>query len=87
MVIVDDVEGDGERKENGEDSDGEEVAIEKEIEDNENNEFSEDAEDGPGEAVGEKAFEDAEGMMRFMIRRCRAGGRLGGRCAAGGFRC
>lgn len=87
LVVVDNVEGDGEGKENGEDSDGEEVAIEKEIEDNENDEFGQDAEDSPGEAVGEKAFEDAEGMMRLMIRRCRAGGRLGRRRAARGFRC
>lgn len=87
LVVVDNVEGDGEREENGEDSDGEEVAIEKKIEDNENDEFGEDAEDGPGKAVGEEAFEDAEGMMRFIIRRCRAGGGLCGRCAARGFRC
>lgn len=87
LVIVDNVEGDGERKENGEDSDGEEVAIEKEIEDNENDKLGQDAEDSPGKTVGEEAFEDTEGMMRLMIRRCRAGGGLGGRCAAGGFRC
>lgn len=87
LVVVDDVEGDGERKENGEDSDGEEVAIKEEIENNKNNKFGQDAEDSPGKTVGEEAFEDAEGMMRLMIRRCRAGGGLGGRCAAGGFRC
>lgn len=78
MVVVDDVEGDGEREENGEDSDGEEVAIKKEIEDDENDEFGEDTENGPGKAVGEETFEDAEGMMRLMIRRCRTGGWLCG---------
>lgn len=87
LVVVDDVKGDGERKENSEDGDGEEVAIEEEIENNENDKLGQDAEDGPGEAVGEKTFEDAEGMMRLMVRRCRAGGGLGGRCAARGFRC
>lgn len=87
MVVVDDVESDGEREENGEDSDGEEVAIEKKIEDDEDDKLGQDAEDGPGKAVGEEAFENTEGMMRLMIRRCRAGGGLGRRRAAGGFRC
>lgn len=63
LIIIDDVEGDGEGEEDGEDSDGEEVAVEEEVENYENDELSENAEDSPSEAVGEKAFEDAEGVV------------------------
>lgn len=63
LIIIDDVEGDGEGEEDGKDGDREEVAVEEEVEDDENDEFGENAEDSPGETVGEEAFKDAEGVM------------------------
>ena len=67
LVIIDDVEGDGEGEKDGEDSDGEEVAIEEEIEDDKNEEFGENAKDGPSEAVREEAFEEAKGVMLVLL--------------------
>ncbi len=56
MIIIDDIEGDGEGEENGENGDREEVAIEKEVEGDKDDEFGEDDKDSPSEAVGEEAF-------------------------------
>lgn len=66
MIIVDDVEGDGEREENSKNGDGEEIAVEEEVENDKNDEFSKNTEDSPSEAVGKEALEKAERVMLRM---------------------
>ncbi len=48
-------------EENGENGDREEVAIEKEVEGDKDDEFGEDDKDSPSEAVGEEAFRKRRG--------------------------
>ncbi len=68
LVVVDDVEGDAERENDGKDGDWEEVAVEQEIEDDEDDDFGENTDDSPSKAIGEEAFEKAERVM-FLWRR------------------
>ena len=79
MVIIDDVESDGEGEEDGKDGNRKEVAIEEEIKDDKDDKLGKNAEDGPSEAISEKAFEETEGVMLAV------GGFLMSGFSAGGF--